>query len=455
MVEEPASVEKKTVLREWVGQDLIANYFSSRIPQTRKDVCYTMRTWVLVLAAIAAVCALLPVTTVSGAEIVILHTDAHDVAKQAEQMHADGTAPARFQQMYAHNEEPSSDKTAPVKDNAEPAKEEAASKDTTKKTQGLSQIGFDAVCDASFQNGLCIGGGRHMIIPDNVPKGLVLSYDFDSENVVDSSRMQNHAKGVVSCAADHSGGKGCSGRFDGDVYTMTPSSESLSTARFTSTICYWVNVISVDAGVDMNCPVVVMGAPKALVAEVGVNQKTKSVYAAFNNGEVKVTSNARLGAGWHHVCAVRSKDKAKIFVNGIKDGEADVGVHAPKFDNYDVYVGQAPFVSPECDLQFLLDDLKVFGRARPNFAIGAEAFPSLGSADPTQYSFGCRGCSFDAAQKACSNGRHICSEGELLGGGFSVASKMGWGSLSSRFYKKADTKPVNADEKGVGICCAD
>lgn len=90
------------------------------------------------------------------------------------------------------------------------------------------------LCDIEINEGLCLYGEDTVLMPLNVPEGLMGHWTFDDILGVDYSGNENHATRTVG-AGTAFGGRGSSALIEGKEFVEIPHSESISKEIFSIT----------------------------------------------------------------------------------------------------------------------------------------------------------------------------------------------------------------------------
>ena len=141
-------------------------------------------------------------------------------------------------------------------------------------------------------------------------------------------------------------------------------------------------------------------------------------------------------------------------MNGILDTEAILqgGYQENKSP---LYIGNAPWMSSQCEFPFLMDELRYYSKALEEDYIQAEAAPALGGISPNFLKLGCSDCGIDEANSKCVNGYRLCTSIELHTGGYQIARSLGLLSWDTHIWTHSalDNKKDYMSLKGLGLCC--
>lgn len=310
--------------------------------------------------------------------------------------------------------------------------------------------------------GICLYGGRKVLLPDAVPEGLVGRWTFDAVKPLDTSGHHNHAKGVAA-AGPGVGTRGASASFTGRDPLEVPHSASFASKEFAVT--FWVYLANAPAstGVDRFCPLLHKGQLNSdMSPSLQVNTRSRffrlmqaTDSAEHPDGEA-IVSAARLPVQrWTHVAIVRKAHGMQLWINGVLEGEK-FGTAATILNEGPLFVGGVPWFRDQCGLNVLIDELRFFARTISRDEIAAEAAPAMGGIEPGFMHFGCKECSVVKASESCREGYHLCTGMELHTGGYQAARTMGYLDWTSRVWTHGNIKEEGiADKLGVGLCCTD
>lgn len=94
--------------------------------------------------------------------------------------------------------------------------------------------------------------------------------------------------------------------------------------------------------------------------------------------------------------------------------------------NVKLFLGGDNHTDSSCDVEFAIADLAFFDRALQDYEIAASAGTPFGIVPIGYFHLGCRGCSFDQAQRSCADGYELCGQFDIYGGVWQAAYIMGW-----------------------------
>lgn len=334
-------------------------------------------------------------------------------------------------------------------------------------------------CDLTAEQGICLFSGKKILVPEAVAAGTVAQFNFNDQSrgyVYDLSGTGNHAQiGPVANAtsapappaapaaapapaaasltfAPGRQGKGTSAVFNGKNYIRIAPSASLTTMTKDFTVSMWVYLASSNVAAPMGgCPLFTLG--ENVFSIVPSRQLSIAL-----KGHPVVTSRVSLRAGhWSLVTfSYRSGTGAvSLYLNGVRDLDLIMSFENPM--KPDAYIGGNP--TSQCSyLNAFIDDVKLTNRPADPAVIAAEAFPALGSVEPSFTQLGCsrtQPCNWEQARRACSPGYHVCSERELRAGAYSVARIQGWTTYDDALWTAEDASSKHEPSvKKVALCCA-
>jgi len=310
--------------------------------------------------------------------------------------------------------------------------------------------------------GICLFGGRKVLLPDAHPKGLVGHWTFDQVKPIDTSGNYNHGKNSIP-PGPGVGARGASALFNGFDYVEVPHSPSFAAQEFAVTFWAFLSHAPVAHGADRLCPLLHKGkvnndhAPSLLL-----NTRTRALKFVVStdsdehpSGEF-VESNARMPVQrWTHFALVRKAHGLQLYVNGILDAEK-TPTAATVLNEGPLYIGAVPWLRDTCNLNVLIDEVRFYSRTLDHDEVQAEAAPALGGIEPGFMHFGCSDCTVEKAAESCRDGYHLCTAMELHTGGYQVARTMGFVDWTSHVWTHAALKEeANKEALGVGLCCTD
>lgn len=312
-------------------------------------------------------------------------------------------------------------------------------------------------CDVSSEGALCLGGGgfgedsaAKVLLPPALPDGTAGLFTFD-QAVPQDATGDLTATGQVQSGPGF-GGTGASAKFSDGKFLRIEHHEKLEGLELDFTASAWVFLE--DTGVRKGECV----EPKwcTLMRKGGVDEGTGAVTNGpaifFDACSRKLTvalgtdkvagygemfqSNARLRPSqWMHVALVRLAEpkKTRLYINGILDAHAISEGNAVK--NKDpLYIGGEPSPTPTCNVNWLVDELKITGKAMEADELAAEASPALGGVEPSFVHLACTDCTLEEAAEKCPGEYHVCSSIDLHSGAFQVAHLMGWVGQDTRIW---------------------
>jgi len=344
--------------------------------------------------------------------------------------------------------------------------------DVLRQQAKKTMVKQEALCDMTAAEGICLFGGKKIIVPDATPKASVARYDFNDAWSLDTSGSQNHMSTSVPSRPGR-GSSNMAASFNGDFWAEVPASDSLSevdAGDFTAS--FWVfldmSVGSFDPDAP-TCPMLAKGAGEEKqtsgVFSIEYEASTGTVIASrgFGGSKVEVKSTGRLLAQqWTYIALTSEKDAGgytlSIYINGVFDGAAAVnqGYSAPN-EPTNLYLAAVPWQG-ECVLPLLLDDVHVYSRALSTFELRAESFPALGATNPDFVLVACDDdapCAYSKAKPLCQEfgdgDYELCTSRQIDTGAYQFARMMGWLTWSSKVWA-LDVAPVDLTPR-VALCC--
>jgi hypothetical protein len=346
---------------------------------------------------------------------------------------------------------------------------------------GASRGFSDDDCDISADGGLCLYGGKKVVLRDAVPAGLVGSWSFDEVQAVDRSGEGNHARFSVAPGPGVNG-HGASAMFNGFDWLEIPNSPALGDSSVFS-VSFWL-FLSKDPNTAVRhgakwCPLVHKGstgderAPQLLIHSESrqLNFVTSTSSAAHPEGEALLSAARVPVQRWVHVALVRETRATLLYVNGMLDANGDTeGDTATNVGP--LYVGSTPWQVDACHIPAYIDNLKFYSRPLVAAEVEAEAFGALGGIEASFARLGCQACTLEKAGESCPASYHLCTAMELHTGGYQVARLMGYADWSGEvwshgaFAKKVGGESgdmqsemafaaVHEEKLGLGLCCND
>lgn len=328
----------------------------------------------------------------------------------------------------------------------------------------ISSVAFDQ-CEMDAPGALCFGSGPddpdgdgfgQVVLPPNLPDGVVGYWPFDQASPLDASGNQGHGLGHLN-AGPSLGGHGSSAYFR-HTFLQMPGSGAFSTKDFSYT--FWIYLIPEGElrankapapkglGSPATCPVLRKGldtrsqdfgrryaaAPAVLLdlasRRLQIELATETGVPGSSGAGMAETfqSNSRLKTGrWFHVALVRvdSENLVRLYVNGVLDSTKRTK-GSTRVNSEPLFVGGDPLSKDSCDMPFYLDELKVYNRHATPDEIQAEASPALSGVEPYFVRLACADCTLEQAQQSCPDEYHICDSLEMHLGGYQVARSLGW-----------------------------
>lgn len=317
------------------------------------------------------------------------------------------------------------------------------------------------LCDIEINEGLCLYEGGTVLMPLNVPEGLMGHWTFDDVLGVDYSGNKNHAIRTVG-AGTAFGGRGASAIIEGEEFIEIPHSETISKKIFS--ITFWMYLSNRNAGVleETWCPLLQKGVDSSEYERapgVFIDLKTRAlrVYVSTGNAEFPegeyVESYARMQfERWNSMGIVRSQSTIYLYVNGIFDNKTST-TDWTAINESPLLIGNT---RDNCEVTWLVDELRFYDYELPKKEIEALAMGTLGQIEPRFIKLGCVDCSLLDAADICEEGYHLCTALELHSGGYAVAKANGWTELNSRVWAHSALEfELDEDNLGLGVCCKD
>lgn len=317
-------------------------------------------------------------------------------------------------------------------------------------------------CDLTAQSGICLFSGRKIMLPDASAESLVFQTSFDSSHPVDLSRVQNHPLGVVPPGVSRNG-RGASASFDGTVSMVVPSSNAYKPLKDAFTLMFWLYMVPDldESPKNIDCRIVQLSNDPEPVFWLGINPFTREYALSVRGNRINLRSLGKTRIGqWAHLALTYNGETVTFYLNGVKDIQTKSVVQDVSYTDFSLNVGLHPTQKDSCYVPFFMDDLQVFSRAQPDYAIEAVSFPALGSVEARYIQMGCvQGCRYFEAIKACNDPYHLCYENELYAGGLQAALQNGYVSKNSQLWLNVngdDGIPIEKiDETAtkLAICC--
>jgi len=317
-------------------------------------------------------------------------------------------------------------------------------------------------CDMVADGAICLFEGRKVILPDAGSPDLIVHWSFDGDLVVDASGNRNHANNTNGIGVGPGiWGRGASAHFNEDNIVL-PHSKSLDDMNGEFSMTFWMFLPQSFASSSSSgtfCPIVRKGRDRESASpSLEINTKDRKLrFTTKESGNTgnspTLVSNARIGTSrWTHVAIVRSENAMNLYVNGVKDVSKSAG--GPVGSVQDMILGivdaQKSDSSPQCNFEFFMDEVRVYGRSLFAYEIVAEAAPSLGGYSPESLRLGCTSCT--TQNMNCEDSFHVCTKHELYAGGYQFATLMGYADAGTKVWSSDDLNNGQSLE-GVFICC--
>eukprot|EP00299_Pterocystis_sp_00344_P008086 c2920_g1_i1.p1 GENE.c2920_g1_i1~~c2920_g1_i1.p1 ORF type:complete len:574 (+),score=112.74 c2920_g1_i1:59-1723(+) len=319
--------------------------------------------------------------------------------------------------------------------------------------QNTIMPGVSSHCDMVVESAICISGGEKVLTSDALPRGLVGKWTFDDQYMLDHSGKSHHAKEAVGFGPGFNG-FGQSAKFDGNNMLEIPNSEALSNSDFCVSLWLylladstgqWRTIIHKGSRDNERTPTLFL-EPQTRGIEFFVSTTDDAQPA----GE-RVWSNTFVPLRkWTHVVGCAEGRNLRLYINGILDAE-NTTIGTPMMNQGPLYVGNDPW-RPAGGIAGFVDELRYYSRSLTVDEIQAEAQSALGLVEPSFVELGCMGCSLDNCPKTCRKGFRMCSNRDLLSGGYFVARSMGWASTETRIWAAEDGKTTSPGQPLTGLC---
>lgn len=305
----------------------------------------------------------------------------------------------------------------------------------------------------SVPNSLCFGGTSQIVSGNAVPEGLGAWLTFDHLYSADQSGNGNHMHQTPRAGPGHNG-RGASAAFVKGASSRIKSSPSLESQDFT--VSFWMYLLSDSNGLFRN-----------VVSKGNELSQTPSIllYPDSRRLSVRVTTDDSGSEGmastgslplrrWTHVAVTASKNRLKLFLNGMKDSE--VFLRGDVMPNTEDIVLGASIENP--GFEGYIDDFRVYTRGLPDHEISAMSIPALTGAPDSEFvSLGCDSCGYDFAMNSNMCGEpaaHLCSLQELYQGGIHVGRINGLlNSKTELWHSDMTPGEMALNDRRMGLCC--
>lgn len=263
-------------------------------------------------------------------------------------------------------------------------------------------------CDLSLEDGICLYDGKTVITPPPTIDNLIMFLTFDQRLIIDQSGNNNHGRGTISHGPGYFMSNGYSAHFKGEQKVEVGASETLDKAFGNEfSVSFWVFVHKFGTLTTEECDIITKGdrSNKQFTFTVDVvSRSLKITILTEEGGPITLVSNARLlSQRWTHISIVRGDKMMVLYVNGNLDAVTKVEA-GKKLASTSLLVGRMPWQDSSgsgCNLEFYLDELKVWNNAIEEAYVEAESGYSLGgAADPHSLQLGCLNCDFKKAEKS-------------------------------------------------------
>jgi len=296
-----------------------------------------------------------------------------------------------------------------------------------------------------------------VVAPTAVKPDLVLWYQFDKSLPVDDSGHWRHLAdegGHLSPVPVGPGvmGRGASAAFDGRCFRTVRRSEALETEAFTVALWLylledssgsWRTIFSKAADAEQLTPALLIGPDERRLHARASPRIEESGGSIESKGLLPLRR-------WTHIAVASTGSILRLFINGIMDGEV-VLERSPSRRGGDLYIGRDPW---RAGVKAYVDDFRWYDRSLSTSELRMLTYPSLTGISAGFVHLGCSSCQLTEAARSCSKSRaHVCSQQELLAGGFHTARAMGWLDSSPEVWYNTE-KDFSPKEK-LGLCCAD
>eukprot|EP00299_Pterocystis_sp_00344_P001308 c11141_g1_i1.p1 GENE.c11141_g1_i1~~c11141_g1_i1.p1 ORF type:complete len:584 (+),score=112.81 c11141_g1_i1:49-1752(+) len=311
-------------------------------------------------------------------------------------------------------------------------------------------------CDMVVASSVCVEGGKKIIAPDAVPRGLIGHWDFDDTYGLDSSGLGHHAK-QAPAVGEGLHGVGASARFDATSMLEIQHSDHFSSQDFC--VSLWLYLLADSTG-DWRTLLHKGNRDHERTPTLFLEPQTRGLEFFVSTSDTTQPSGERLWSNtfiplrrWTHIAACAEGRNLRLFINGILDAE-NTTIGTPVMNQGPMYVGNDPWRT-KGGVASYVDELRYYTRALSADEIQAQAQHPLGGVEPVFVELGCMGCTLDSCPKSCRRGYRLCTSRDLFSGAYQVARGMGWANSETRIWSAEDVREGGdtPDASGLCMCC--
>lgn len=331
------------------------------------------------------------------------------------------------------------------------------------KSSENNNLNYNNICKTEIENNICLN--NKILTSYKLDNNLKYYFKFDNELLQSSVNIKNILKGNFVSGVDMIG-IGSSAFFSKSNYLYLDNNPTLNVLPLT--ISFYININNkVNKNNDnyvngIYCPIFIKGEDNfksnSIIRNPGlfINESSLKLKLSFanNNGLNKsIETLGHLNANiWNNIVITVTEKKAKIYVNGVLDAILLIENGDFSKNDYPFYIGFPKEYKDICNIEYSIDELKIYERELKTYDIQASSGNLFGDLEPDYLKIGCINCDFENAILSCyNNNYHLCTDLELQSGGLLFSHKMGWDNLGKPISYSQESE--NSVTKGLGLCC--
>jgi hypothetical protein len=317
--------------------------------------------------------------------------------------------------------------------------------------------GISSHCNMVMASSICVDGGRKVIGPHSLSRGLVGKWTFDDALAQDKSGL-GHNPAQPPAFGPGLNGNGYSAYFDGSSSMEIPHSDHLQSQDFCVTM--WIYLLADYTG--MWRTIMHKGnRDHERTPTLFLEPETRGLEFFVSTTDTSQEAGERLWSNtfvplrqWTHIAACAEGRNLRLFINGLLDAE-NTTIGTPILNQGPVYIGNDPWRVAPGGARSYIDELRYHTRSLSADEIQSQAQLGLGGVEPSFVELGCMGCTMNSCPKSCRRGYRMCTTRDVHGGAYLVARSMGWANAETRVWTAEDNKDGadTPDASGLCMCC--
>lgn len=215
---------------------------------------------------------------------------------------------------------------------------------------------------------------------------------------------------------------------------------------------------------NFNCPLLLKGDDDLLNKKyerfpgIYLSEKTGQIFISLSLTSKKPTTISSISLikpkTTHIITLIITDSKINLYINGILDSIKKLNNISLSPNNYDLFIGNHPVYLFVCQIEFVIEDFKIYDSELDLGFVQSLAFGIFGAfIEPAYIILGCVDCGVVRALDSCEGDYHFCLNTEFFSGVFFAASKMGWDLLSESKKFIFDSSAEHRKLKGTAVCC--